>query len=155
MVTEFASLDDTLAQLGCCYCCERHTLYWKKKNLSRLNCIVLIFIVWCYIRKESLDTTTLLVHLNSLRLSDAYICVRELNIIGSGNGLSPGRRRASIWTSAGILSTWPSGTNFIEMSIEIHTFSLKKMHLKLSSGKGRPFCLGLNVLKLVRHWWLL
>ena len=26
------------------------------------------------------------------------------------------------------------------------TFSLKKMHLKMSSGKWRPFCLGLNVL---------
>ena len=29
--------------------------------------------------------------------------------------------------------------------IEIHTFSFKKMHLKMSPGKWQPFCLGLNV----------
>ena len=32
------------------------------------------------------------------------------------------------------------------MLIEIHTFSFKKIHLKISSGKWRPLCLGLNVL---------
>ena len=41
----------------------------------------------------------------------------------------------------------PLGTNFSEILIEIHTFSLKKMLLKMSSGKWRPFCLDLNVLK--------
>ena len=30
-----------------------------------------------------------------------YICVSKLTIIGSDNGLSPGRRQAIIWTSAG------------------------------------------------------
>ena len=34
--------------------------------------------------------------LNSLRLSDAYICVGNLTIIGPDNGLSPGRRQAII-----------------------------------------------------------
>ena len=38
------------------------------------------------------------------------------------------------------------GTNFSEILSEIHTFSFKKIHLKMSSGKCRPFCLGLNVL---------
>ena len=38
------------------------------------------------------------------------------------------------------------GTNFTEILVEIHAFSFKKMHLKMSSGKWRPFCLGLNVL---------
>ena len=33
------------------------------------------------------------------------------------------------------------------MLIEIHTFSLTKIRLKMSSGKLRLFCLGLNVLK--------
>ena len=32
--------------------------------------------------------------------------------------------------------------------IEIHTFSFMKMHLKMLSGKCRPFCLGLDVLIL-------
>ena len=76
-----------------------------------------------------------------------HICVSKLNIIGSENGLSPGRRQAIIWTSAGILLIGPLGTNFNETSIEIHTFSFKKIHLKLSSGKWRPSCLGLNVLR--------
>ena len=69
----------------------------------------------------------------------------ELTIIGSDNGLSP-RCQAIIWTNAGILLIGPLGTNFNEILIEIHTFSFKKMHLKMSSGKRRPFCLGLNVL---------
>ena len=75
-----------------------------------------------------------------------HICVGNLTIIGSDNGLSPGRRQAIIWINAGILLTGPLGTNFSEIIIEIDTFSLKKMHLKMSSGKWRPFCLGLNVL---------
>ena len=66
-------------------------------------------------------------------------------IIGSDNGLSPGRGQAIIWTNAGILSNGPLGTNFIEILIKIHTFSFKNMHLKMLSGKWQPFCLGLNV----------
>ena len=75
-----------------------------------------------------------------------HICVGNLTIIGSDNGLSPGRRQAIIWTNAGILLIGPLGTNFSEIEIEIQTFSLKKMRLKVSSAKCRPFCLGLNVL---------
>ena len=36
-----------------------------------------------------------------------HICVNKLNIIGSDNGLSPGRRQAIIRTNAGILLIWP------------------------------------------------
>ena len=68
-------------------------------------------------------------------------------ITGSDNGLSPGRHQGIIWTNAGILLIGPLGTNISEISIEILTFSFKKMHLELSSGKGHPFCLGLNVLR--------
>ena len=75
-----------------------------------------------------------------------HICVSELTIIGSDNGLSPGRCQAIIWTNAGIVLIGPWGTNFSEILIEILAFSFKKMHLKMSSGKWRPFCLGLNVL---------
>ena len=77
-----------------------------------------------------------------------HICVGNLTIIGSDNGLSPGRRQAISWTNVGILLIGPLGTHFSEMLIEIHAFSLKKIHLKMSSGKWRPFCLGLNVLNL-------
>ena len=55
----------------------------------------------------------------------------------------------NILTNAGILLIWTSGTNFSQILIQIHKFSFKKMHLKMSSGKWRPFCLGLNVLTAV------
>ena len=79
----------------------------------------------------------------------SYTCVGNLTIIGSDNGLSPGRRQAIIWTNAGILLIGPLGTNFSEICIEIDTFSFKNIHLKMLSGKWRPFCLGLNVLSQV------
>ena len=78
-----------------------------------------------------------------------HICVVKLTIIGSDNGLSPGRRQAIIWTNVGILLIGPLGTNFSEILFGIQTYSFKKMHLKMSSAKWHPFCLGLNVLMLV------
>ena len=81
-----------------------------------------------------------------------HICVSKLTIIGSDDVLSPGRRQAIIWTNAGILLIRTLGTNFSEILSEIHAFSFKKMHLKMSSAKWRPFCLGLNV--LIYSWSL-
>ena len=72
--------------------------------------------------------------------------VGNLTIIGSDNGLSPSRRQAIIWTSGGIVFIGPLGTNLSEILIEIPTISLKKIRLKVSSAKWRPFCLGPNVL---------
>ena len=68
-----------------------------------------------------------------------HICVNKLTTIGSDNGLSPGWRQVIIWTNAGILLIWNLGTNFSEISSEIQAFSFKKMHLKMSSAKWRPF----------------
>ena len=73
-------------------------------------------------------------------------CVVKLTIIGSDNGLSPGRCQAIIWTNARILLIGPIGTNLIEIVIGIQTFSFKKMHLNMRSAKWRPFCHGLNAL---------
>ena len=67
-----------------------------------------------------------------------------LPIIGSDNGLSPGRHQAIIWTNAGILLIGPLGTNFSEILIKIYTFWFKRMNLKMSSGKWWPSCLCLN-----------
>ena len=75
-----------------------------------------------------------------------HICIVNLTMVGSDNGLSPGRRQAIIWTNAWILLIEPLGTNFSEILIKIHKFSFKKMHLKMLSAKWQPFCLGLNVL---------
>ena len=80
-----------------------------------------------------------------------HIGISKLTIIGSDNGLLPGRRQAIIWTNAGILLIGLLGTNFSGILKEIYTFSFKKMHLKMSSGKRRPFCLGLNMLMLSHH----
>ena len=80
------------------------------------------------------------------------ICVSKLTSIGLDNGLSPGRRQAIIWTYAGILLIGPLGTDFSEILTEIYTFPFKKMHLNMSSGKWRTFCLGLNVLKMMMAW---
>ena len=76
-----------------------------------------------------------------------HICVGNLTIIG--------QRQAIIWTIAGILLIWPLGTNFREILFEIHTFPFKKMQLKMSSVKWRPFCLSLNVLiRCVNMKWI-
>ena len=52
----------------------------------------------------------------------SHICVNESVkhwFIGSDNGLSPIRRKAIIWTNAGLLSIWPSETDFSEILIKI------------------------------------
>ena len=75
-----------------------------------------------------------------------HICVSKLTIISSDNGLSPGRRQAIIWTNAGILSIGPLKQTSVKFYSKIKQFHWKKIHLKMSCAKSRPFCLGLNVL---------
>ena len=62
---------------------------------------------------------------------EMHICISNLTIITSDNGLSPDRCQAIIWTNGGILLIGPLGTNCCEMLIIIHTFSFKKMQLKM------------------------
>ena len=68
-----------------------------------------------------------------------HICVVELTIIGSDNGLSPGWRQAIICTNAGVLLIGPLGINFSDILIWIQKFSFKEMHLKMSFAKWPPF----------------
>ena len=75
-----------------------------------------------------------------------HICVDKLTIVGSENGLAPIRRQAIIWTNAGLLSIGHLLTNFSEILIKLQQFTLKKMHLKMSSANRRLCCLGPNVL---------
>ena len=91
----------------------------------------------CTLQIVDIDKTTL-THWD--RVTHTY--ASKLTIIGSDNGLSPGRRQAIIaiiWTNAGILSIWHWGTNFSDILITIHIFSVKKTHWKMSSGKWRSF----------------
>ena len=68
-----------------------------------------------------------------------HICVSKLTIIGSDNGLSPGRCQAIIWTNAGILLIGPLGTKFNEISIKIHTFHSRKCIWKCCLWNGGHF----------------
>ena len=74
------------------------------------------------------------------------IYVSKLTIIASINGLSPGQCQAINWANNRIVLIRTLGTNFSEILSEIHTFSFKKMHLKMSSAKWRQCCLGFNLL---------
>ena len=51
-----------------------------------------------------------------------HMCISNLTIIGSDNGLLPGRHQAAIWTNAWIMLIGPLGTHFSKISIEIQTF---------------------------------
>ena len=118
-----------------------------------------ILTAWCFSIKASAATCWVCINVFPVVYGlthwgrVTHICVSKLTIIGSDNGLSPGRRQAIIWTNGGILLIRPLGTNFSEILSEIHTFSFKKMHLKTSSAKWRPFCLGLNVLRNIMLQW--
>ena len=68
-----------------------------------------------------------------------HICVGNLAIIGSDNGLSPGRRQAITWTNVGILLIGPLGTNFSEMLIEIKHFHSRKSIWKCRLKNGGHF----------------
>ena len=88
-----------------------------------------------------------------------HICVGYLSIIGSDNGLSPGLRQAIIWTNDGILLIRPLGKKLQWNFNRNPNIFIKKMHLKLSSVKWRPFILGPNVLRdclyTVRLWLII
>ena len=69
-----------------------------------------------------------------------HICISKLSIVGSDNGLSPGRRQAIIWTNGGILFIGALGTKFSETLIAIRTFPFKKTHWKMSFILSRSHC---------------
>ena len=56
------------------------------------------------------------------------------------------RRQAVIWTNARISLIRTLGTSVSEILSKIQIFPFNKMHLKMSSAKWRPSCLGLNTL---------
>ena len=139
------------ARLSLPQCVKRSILYVA---VSHRNDIYLVPVEWhktmlesthCHYRIGLEISAKALTHWGGV----THICVGKLTIIGSDNGLSPGRRQAIIWTNVGILLIGHLGTNFSEILIGIQTFSFKKTPLKMSSAKWLPFCLGLNVLMLL------
>ena len=108
--------------------------YWNRQGhvyISILSILLVIFTKLAFIVSCQF--------INSLKLSDTYICACKLTIIGSDNGLSPVRCQAIIWIKAGILLIGPPGTNFNGILFKIHTFSLK-----MSSAKWLRLCRCLN-----------
>ena len=73
--------------------------------------------------------------------------VVSLTIVDSDNGLAP----IKCWTNAGALLIRPLGTNFNEILNKMHTFSFKKMHLKMYV-KRWQFCPSLMVLNCPSEW---
>ena len=59
----------------------------------------------------------------------------------------PGRRQVLILTYADILLIAPLGINFAHILITVQTFSFRKIHLNVSSGKCQPLFRGLNILR--------
>ena len=141
---------------------EIHSRYWTYEfshNTYNTNSIIKTYVMTCNLHnyalslKTRISATTILTNCASRNFQSLthwgrvmHICVSKLTIIGSDNGLAPGRRQTIFWTNDGILFIGPLGTNFNEILIGIKIFSFKKMHLKMSSAKWCPFCLGLNVL---------
>ena len=70
-------------------------------------------------------------------------------IIGLDTDLLPGRCQAIIWTNDGLLSIGRLQTYFSEILIKIHW---RKCIWKCCLQKGRPSCLGLNVLTCWIVW---
>ena len=74
-----------------------------------------------------------------------HICVNKLAIIGSDNGLSPGRRQAIIWTNAGILLIGPHGNRLQwnlnrNLCIFIQKNAFENVIWKLVAILSRPQC---------------
>ena len=77
-----------------------------------------------------------------------HISVHELGSIGSGNGLSPVRRKAITSTNADVLSIRPPEGQ-MTVKFKILTFPFKKPRSKMSSTKSRPFCPGWDWLEYI------
>ena len=72
----------------------------------------------------------------------------KLTIIGSDNGLSPGRRQAIIWTNAAVLLIGLVGTNFSGILIwNAHIFIQENAYENVVCEMA-SICLGLNVLSM-------
>ena len=123
----------------------RHTAWWPLLELLSRYPVMQLSLCNSFDDQALVDKIYGCLIFNSLRPSHEYICVSNLTIFGSDNGLLPGWCHATIWTNDGILLTGSLETNN-EIAIEIHTFSFKTMHLKGLSVKWRPFWLSLNVL---------
>ena len=99
--------------------------------------MLIVLFSWLFFKRKLKLITQLLTQWDWV----THLCVSNLKIIGSDNGLSTStvRRQVIIRTNAGILLIRTLGTNFSEILIEIHMFPLKEMHLKCCLGNDGHF----------------
>ena len=91
----------------------KHSAWMNFRRINISSCGIHVWYLWS---KNMLKV--LLTHWGRV----THICVNKLTIIGSDNGLSPGRRQAIIRTNAGILLIGYLGTTSSDILIKIHTF---------------------------------
>ena len=82
-----------------------------------------------------------------------HICVSNLTIISSVNGLSPGRYQAIIWTNAGILLLDPDEQTTVKSSSIFKHFHSRKCVWKCHLGNGGHFvpaslCVNVNYINM-------
>ena len=75
-----------------------------------------------------------------------HLCVSKLTIIGSDNGLSPGRRQAIIWTNAGILLIGLQCNVNKKWYILIQENVFQNVVKKLAAILSQPQCVKIQIL---------
>ena len=103
------------------------------------NCLPLSTELWgIWVRQQSFEIP--LTHWDW----GIHLCISKLTTIGSYNGLV---RAKPYLNQCWNIVNWTLRNKLQWIFyIEIHTFSFKKIHLKISSRKWHPFCFSLNVL---------
>ena len=114
---------------------QQHSCYAMYKHLSDLCVKLLMTASYC------------ITHWGWVK----HIFVSKLTIVGSNNGLSPGRRQAIIWTNVGMLSIGPLGINFSEIliGIFIEENAFEIVVWKMAAILSRPQCVNNWY-----SWWL-
>ena len=92
-----------------------------------------------------------------------HICVSKMALIGSDNGLPPGRRQAIIWTNAGIYSIHTVGTNSSEIAssyIFVQENAPENIICEMGDIVSRPHCVNAHNYVCIESgssmlWWIL
>ena len=108
--------------------------FWELVRLILENLWYLSMLGYKLIHANKLGTSVL-----TQRGRVTHICVIKLTIIGSYNGLSPGRHQAIIWTNAGKLLIGPLGTTSMKFYSEFKLFHSRKCIWKCSLENGIHF----------------
>ena len=121
----------TVGKVFCCVSWTSWHVVWHPDFYNECESGFICSIHW---------TTYVLTHWGRV----THICVVKQTIIGSDNGLSPGRRQAIIRTNAGILSIGTFGTNLRNFKwnscIFIQGNAFENVVWKMAAILSRPQC---------------